>query len=304
METAISGLVVKNRLTGQYAFDYFREEASGRFFVIECNPRASSVMEGVSGTPGWGASFFGKDVRCDTQYQNVGFWFHRNCWPFDKRRTEGFWSIWDPLPVIVAEIAWPLEMLRVKGALKGGSLSRAPKGIPIEAGIPLTARYPALLEASGLNYHHIDVNIGKVIVPGRTTGRDFAVFEEIAREPRAAFLRSRLQRYGPEPRVLCDDTEIAMVFLNMTGCRPVVTRLASDPAEMMRACTVQGQTETVILGCPTDALRTLAQLSKSFDAIFLPEAVLPEVSKSLVAASGCVMSLESLPAASTKRKEA
>merc|ERR1711904_439946 len=152
------------RLTGQYAFDFFREESTGRFFVIECNPRASSVLEGVSGTPGWGASFFGKDVRSESQFQNVGFWFHRNCGPFAYNtinRIEGYWSWSDPLPVFIAEIAWPLEMLRIKGALKGGELSRAPKGLPIESGTPLTASFPGLFEALGLNYHHLDVNIGK-----------------------------------------------------------------------------------------------------------------------------------------------
>merc|ERR1740123_1055003 len=165
VEAAIARLVSRYRLTGQYAFDYFREEGTGRFFVIECNPRASSVLEGVSNTPGWGASFLGQDVRAATRYQKVGFWFHRNCWPFVAARAEGFWSWADPLPVLVAELAWPLELLRIKGALRGGALPRAAKGIPIEAGTPLTAVLPSLFEALGLNYHHLDVNIGKVIVP-------------------------------------------------------------------------------------------------------------------------------------------
>lgn len=183
VEVAIAKLVAKHRLTGQYAFDFFREDGTGRFFVIECNPRASSVLEGVSGTPGWGACFFGKDMRAETQYQNVGFWFHRNCWPFapnSNSRVEGFWSWCDPLPAIIAEIAWPLEMLRIKGALKGGSLPRKLKNLPIEAGMPLAAQFPLLFEALGFNYHHIDVNIGKIIVPGPTLGRSFEVFEAIA----------------------------------------------------------------------------------------------------------------------------
>jgi len=189
VESAIAKLIAKERLTGQYAFDFFREESTGRFFVIECNPRASSVLEGVSGTPGWGASFFGEDVRAKSQFQNVGFWFHRNCGPFAynmNNRIEGYWSWSDPLPVFVAEVAWPLEMLRIKGALKGGELSREPKGLPIESGMPLTACFPSLFEALGLNYHHLDVNIGKIIVPGPTVGRDYAVFEAIAAANRAA----------------------------------------------------------------------------------------------------------------------
>jgi hypothetical protein len=189
VETAIAKLIAKERLTGQYAFDFFREESTGRFFVIECNPRASSVLEGVSNTPGWGASFFGEDMRANSQFQNVGFWFHRNCGRFEyntNNRIEGFWNWSDPLPIFVAEIAWPLEMLRIKGALKGGAVPREVKGLPIESGKPLTACFPSLCEALGLNYHHLDVNIGKCIVPGPTLGRDYAVFEAIAAANREA----------------------------------------------------------------------------------------------------------------------
>jgi hypothetical protein len=292
VEAAISGLVSKHRLTGQYAFDYFREESSGRFFVIECNPRASSVLEGVSGTPGWGASFFGEDVRSATQYQKVGFWFHRNSWPFVTDRSEGFWSIFDPLPVLVAEIAWPLEMLRIKGALKGGDLPRAPKGIPIEAGIPLTAQFPALFEALGLNYHHLDVNIGKVIVPGPTTGREYEVFEGIEQDSRGAFLRGRVQQRGPAPRVLCNDAQVAKALMGISGCEPKLTRLVLEPAEKTRAPLAA---ESVIQGTPRDTIRSLAQQGKSFDAIILPEALLAELPEALVAEGGCTLSLESLP---------
>merc|ERR1719316_1171806 len=104
VEAPIAKLVSEHKLTGQYAFDYFQETSTGRYFVIECNPRASSILEGVSGTPGWGASFFGDDVRDKTQYQQVGFWFHGNAWPFNAR-SEGFFSWLDPLPLLVAEIA-------------------------------------------------------------------------------------------------------------------------------------------------------------------------------------------------------
>jgi hypothetical protein len=211
VEEAIARLIAKERLTGQYAFDFFREESTGRFFVIECNPRASSVLEGVSGTPGWGASFFGEDVRAKSEFQNVGFWFHRNCGPFaynSNNRIEGYWSWSDPLPVFVAEIAWPLEMLRIKGALKGGELSRAPKGLPIESGTPLTASFPSLFEALGLNYHHLDVNIGKIIVPGPTAGRDYAVFEAIAAAKQEASLKVSKQK-------LCSATSESLATTNM-----------------------------------------------------------------------------------------
>merc|ERR1719336_3249583 len=88
VEVALEKFIAEHKLTGHYAFDFFREESTGKFFIIECNPRASSVLEGVSGTPGWGASFFGEDVRATTRYQQVGFWFHRNCWPFMRWRCE------------------------------------------------------------------------------------------------------------------------------------------------------------------------------------------------------------------------
>jgi hypothetical protein len=298
VEKAIAGLIAKHKLTGQYAFDYFREDSTGKFFVIECNPRASSVLEGVSGTPGWGASFFGDDVRPATQYQKVGFWFHQNCWPFVADRTEGFWAWTDPLPVLVAELAWPLEMLRIKGALRGGALPRSPKGIPIEAGEPLTAKFPSVFEALGLNYHHLDVNIGKVIVPGPTVGRDYAYFEEIARDTRASFLRAQVRERGTSPNVLCASPEVARALVGMDGCAPKVTRLVQDPMEMMQAAREnQYLKESLILGSPRSTLRNLAQQQKSFDAIFLQEELLTEVPSSLVVPGGRVLSLETLPSA-------
>jgi hypothetical protein len=292
---AIGNLIAKYKLTGQYAFDYFREESSGKFFVIECNPRASSVLEGVSGTPGWGASFFGDDMRKNTQYQNVGFWFHRNCWPFMDRQ-EGYWSWADPLPVLIAEFSWPLEMLRIKGALKGGELSRSPTGIPKQAGTPLTALFPSAMEAVGLNYHHLDVNIGKIIVPGPTVGRDYAYFEEIARDSRASFLRAQVRERGLSPNVLCASAEVARALAGMDGCCPKVTRLVEDPMEMMQAARDNQEVkESLILGSPRSTLQNLAQQSKSFDAIFLSEELLAEVPASLVTPGGRVLSLETLP---------
>jgi len=296
VEASIAKLIARHRLTGQYAFDFFREEKSGRFFVIECNPRASSVLEGVSGTPGWGASFFGEDVRAKTTYQQVGFWFHRNCKPFIAKRVEGFWSWSDPLPILIAELAWPLEMLRIKGALKGGPLPREPTGIPIEAGLPLTAMYPTLFEALGLNYHHLDVNIGKVIVPGPTPGRNYDLFDEIAKDPRAAFVRAQVRNCGPAPRALCADAQIAKALVSFQEARVHVTRLAEDPVEMMKP-TEQGGSESVVLGSPKATLENLAKQGKAFDAIFLPKDVLSEMPAELRAAGCREVAVESLPAA-------
>jgi len=236
VETAIAKLIAKHRLTGQYAFDFFREDSTGRFFVIECNPRASSVLEGVSGTPGWGASFFGEDVRANTEYQNVGFWFHRNCGLFahnSNKRIEGFWSWCDPLPVLIAEIAWPLEMLRIKGALKGGSLPREPKNLPIEAGMPLTAQFPALFEAFGLNYHHLDVNIGKAIVPGPTLGRNFEVFEAIAAAHRQAAANCHATLIGSEKKLASPTLESLETCTNGSDSTGEEEESSDDPSDEM-----------------------------------------------------------------------
>merc|ERR1712008_490547 len=261
---------------------YFREESSGRFFVIECNPRASSVLEGVSQTPGWGASFFGKDVRSSTCYHKTGFW----AW-------------WDPLPVFVAEIAWPLEMLRIKGALKGGALPRTPRGLPIDAGKPLTAQFPGFFEALGLNYHHLDVNIGKVILPGRTVGREYAIFSEIEQDSDGAYLRGQARQRGREPRILCDAAWVAANLVGMDDVELNITRLATDPVESMRA----SHGEQVVLGSAVDTMRNLTKQGKQFDVIVLPEMLLSEVPDGVLAAGGCLLASETLPVGRCGKKE-
>jgi len=243
--------------------------------------------------------FFGDDVRAATQYQQVGFWFHRNCWPFARgySRSEGFWSWCDPLPIIIAEIAWPLEMLRIKGALRGGELSRAPKGLPIEAGLPLSAVYPSLCEALGFHYHHLDVNIGKIIVPGRTAGRDYGVFEEIAKDPRVARMCAKVQQHGIAPSVLCAHEEVthALASLAKESCKPSITRLAHDPMEIMKAKRFEGVDESVILGSPRATMQNLANQQRSFDAVFLSKELLEQLPPGIVAPGGCVVEMESLP---------
>jgi len=197
------------------------------------------------------------------------------------------------LPTLVAEVAWPLEMLRIKGALRGGPLPRNPTGIPIEAGTPLTAMLPSLFEALGLHYHHLDVNIGKVIVPGPTPGRDYSTFEEIGRDPRASFVRAQALRCGPEPRVLCADADVAGALVGEGGCAAKVTRLTPDPMDMMRA----GPSESIILGTPRSTLQHLAQQGKSFDAVFLSGELLPELPEGLLSPGGRVVPTETLPLA-------
>jgi hypothetical protein len=280
IETAISKLVAKYNLTGQYAFDYFQETSTGQYFIIECNPRASSVLEGVSGTPGWAASFFGDDMRHATQYQQIGFWFHLNCWPFNKR-SEGYCSLLDPLPLLVAEIAWPLELLRIKGALKGGALPRDPKGIPPGAGIPLSATFPGICEALGLNYHHLDVNIGKCIVPGPSPGRDYDIFEAIQKDLRGSYIRSQVWPYGgaEAPSVLCVDEDVADAIQMDDACRQAQIKKLDEAT----------------LRQNPSLFNTLAKQGSSFQAIFLPQDLVDRLPKDLLAAGGRAVATEILP---------
>lgn len=126
-------------LNGQFAFDFLKDEKTGKSYVIECNPRASSILETVSGTPRWAEAFFGIDVSSRTVHNRIGFLYHKNCWPFAPR-SEGFFSIWDPLPMLCAEVAWPLNAIATKGM---GEHS----------------------------YQMIDVNICKIIVRGPSPSR-------------------------------------------------------------------------------------------------------------------------------------
>eukprot|EP00747_Dinoflagellata_sp_TGD_P160595 gnl/TRDRNA2_/TRDRNA2_177999_c1_seq2.p1 gnl/TRDRNA2_/TRDRNA2_177999_c1~~gnl/TRDRNA2_/TRDRNA2_177999_c1_seq2.p1 ORF type:complete len:606 (+),score=122.83 gnl/TRDRNA2_/TRDRNA2_177999_c1_seq2:103-1920(+) len=282
VEEPIARFVAKHRLTGQYAFDYFQETSTGRYFVIECNPRASSVLEGVSGTPGWAASFFGDDVRSATQYQKVGFFFHRNCWPFVADRSEGYLSLLDPLPLLVAEFAWPLELMRIKGALKGGALPREPKGIPIEAGIPLTAKFPSICEALGINYHHLDVNIGKIIVPGPTPGRDYDTFEAIQQDAKGSYIRTQVWPHGATGtrRVLCVHSDVADAIEKGTG---------NKKAQIKRF------DEKVVRTDAKNLFKKLLDQGHAFEAIFLPQALLSQLPAGLRAADCRAVATEVLP---------
>jgi hypothetical protein len=250
------------------------------------------VLEGVSGTPGWAASFFGEDVRPATQYQKVGFWFHLNCWPFVMDRSEGYFSWWDPLPLLVAEIAWPMELLRIKGALKGGELSRDPKGIPIEAGTPLTAMFPATCEALGLNYHHLDVNIGKIIVPGPTQGRDYDVFEAIQQDLKGSYIRAQVwaNETVATPSVLCADTDVANVHL-------VANAVAGKEAQIKKL------DEETLRKNPESLFKNLLDQGHSFNAIFLPQALLNELPSGLLAKGGRAVATEILPEQDNSRNQ-
>ena len=76
---------------------------------------------------------------------------HRNCWLVGGKRFNCFkdamYAPGDLLPMLVGKVLYPLELIRSKGL--GG-------------------------------YHHVDANIGKIIVPGRSAGRNFELFEKAA----------------------------------------------------------------------------------------------------------------------------
>jgi hypothetical protein len=245
------------------------------------------VLEGVSSTPGWAASFFGDDMRPATKYQKVGFWFHRNCWPFVTERSEGFASWLDPLPLLVAEIAWPLELLRIKGALKGGALSRNPKGLPPQAAAPLTAKFPAACEALGLNYHHLDVNIGKCIVPGPSPGREYDVFEAIQQDLKGSYIRAQVRTYAGKatPQVLCVDSDVvdALVAFQKEG----IEGMEGMEIKKLEEMTLRGNTKVLF--------KNLLGQGNSFQAVFLPQDLLNELPAGLLAAGGRAVATEILP---------
>lgn len=140
LDYSLKVLISKMQLTGQFAFDFIECAQTGKPYVIECNPRSSSILETVSTTPFWGESFFNIDVSPRTVTSSTGFVFHHNCFPFNSRR-EGHFSFTDPLPFIVGQIAWPLQQI---------------------------AKY-AFTEQS---YNHIDVNICKIVRPGPSSPRN------------------------------------------------------------------------------------------------------------------------------------
>lgn len=153
LDEALRGFIKALDLSGQFAFDFFIEENTGRAVVIECNPRSSSVLETVSETPGWGDAFLGVDVSDRVVVSNTGFLFHGNCWPFAHRR-EGFFKWWDPLPFIVAEILYPVKLI-------------------------------ADCSLEGRGYKHVDVNIGKIIKTGPSPKRNLDKFKEYIHENKA-----------------------------------------------------------------------------------------------------------------------
>lgn len=145
LDISLRRLIKGLSLSGQFAFDFFIAE-NGNVYVIECNPRSSSVLETISSTRFWGACFFGHNMCEKLIHDQVGFLYHENSWPFTSRR-EGYISIRDPFPFFVAEIVWPMHAIATKG---------------------LTQKM----------FVKIDVNICKIIVPGPSPARNIKFFKD------------------------------------------------------------------------------------------------------------------------------
>lgn len=157
LDDAVKRLLKGMNLTGQFAFDFIEDSKSGTPYVIECNPRASSVLETVSSTPLWGEAFFGKVVSENIVSRSVGFVFHRNCWPWNNR-SDGHFTWYDPLPFLVAQIVWPLYGIASKGMTKR-------------------------------SYQKIDVNIGKIIVDGPSPSRNLQFFRNALQQLREKLVK-------------------------------------------------------------------------------------------------------------------
>ncbi|KAI0566129.1 D-alanine--D-alanine ligase [Gracilaria domingensis] len=161
LDRSLRNLIKALKLTGQFAFDFIQDAGTGRCYVIECNPRASSILETVSKTPSWGECFFGLDVTHRTVYNSVGFLYHFNCWPWSSR-IEGYFDLLDPLPFFGAELVWPMNAIATKGL--GEKL-----------------------------YHKIDVNICKIIIEGQSTGRNLAGFRDELSKSQLRFILTSLE---------------------------------------------------------------------------------------------------------------
>lgn len=148
------------RLTGQFAFDFIRDEDTDLPFVIECNPRSSSVLETVSCTPLWAEAFFGNDVTARTVKNSIGFMFHCNSWPWTSR-SEGFFSLADPLPFFAAEIVWPMHAVAQK----------------------------ALMNQC---FQKIDVNTCRVITEGQSAARNISNFRDELQTQKLRFVMDAL----------------------------------------------------------------------------------------------------------------
>lgn len=201
VDAPLRALIRGMHLSGQYAFDFIRDNASGVPYVIECNPRASSILETVSCTPLWGESFFGVDVSARRTTQDVGFIYHTNCWPWTAR-TEGYLCLADPLPFFAAEIAWPLHAIQTAGLGDAG-------------------------------YRKIDVNICKIIVDGPSAPRNIGAFEDAALAAKLAVL-GRALTYVDTVYIdaAVPNVAAAVAVATAASCTPLLFQLGGAAARV------------------------------------------------------------------------
>lgn len=157
LDIALRRLIATRRLTGQFALDFIVAE-DGVAKVIECNPRSSSILETVSATPNWGEAFFDVDVT-HTVSRSVGFLYHKNSSPWSSRE-EGHWQARDALPILAAQVAWPM--------------------------------YAIASSTSANNDYKIDVNICKITLKGQAVGRNIPFFRNELEKNMTSFAEKAL----------------------------------------------------------------------------------------------------------------
>lgn len=208
LDTALRRMISRLRLTGQYAFDFIMDDEDGKPHVIECNPRASSILETVSSTPLWAEAFFGVDVSKRSVFRKIGFLYHRNCWPWAPR-AEGIFEWTDPLPFLAAELAWPLNALANHAFSENG-------------------------------YQFLDVNIGKIIVPGASPQRGLQSFRDTLAKQRLSVAKTAVKHIdtllldGSAPGGLelarCCSSDGHKVTTFSFGCKPEDAEFTESPS--------------------------------------------------------------------------
>jgi len=110
--------------------------------------------------------------------------------------------------------------------------------------------------------------------------------------------------------VLCDDARVSQSLLDARTegevvCAPIVTSVVSDPVEMMRLTrqTAASAGSTVLLGTLKETMHNLALQGKAFDAIVVDGSQLANLPAGILAPSGRVVPVETLPAATPSQEK-
>jgi len=126
------------------------------------------------------------------------------------------------------------------------------------------------------------VNIGKIIVPGPTPGRDYDTFEAIQQDLKGSYIRAQVWPNGSvaEPRVLCVDASVADAIRgDVAGKEAEIKKLDLE----------------VLRKNPKTLFKNLLDQGRAFQAIFLPKALLKDMLAELLAAGGRAVATEILP---------